>query len=292
EATGGGGLANGHGTVRKGSMGTLMVETGPPTLNIIDAIWVNANPPISPMDGPSTPYEHATKVNVLMASTDPVALDYWAAKHVLVQAASLLGYTDTSTLDPDNTEKNGLFEAYGVWLSLSRDELVADGYDFTNDENRMNVHVARVHLPIYEGWNLISTPFGDVPIESFFNENIIHLMALHTYQDGEWRHWFPEAPSEINEIRRGQGYWAFSGSNFVLMFNGIDINREAYVHGWNHIGINSTEPIPTTEYFSEYDWTWVYGYDQGEWLSYQNGVGGSLDTLYPGKGYWVYIDTI
>ncbi|NIV94818.1 DUF362 domain-containing protein, partial [candidate division KSB1 bacterium] len=32
-------LANGHQTVATGGMGTLMVETGLPTLNIIDAIW-------------------------------------------------------------------------------------------------------------------------------------------------------------------------------------------------------------------------------------------------------------
>jgi len=78
------GLANGHSTVATGGMGTLMVETGLPTLNIVDAIWINANPPPSSLAGPSTPYDRATRVNVLMASTDPAALDYWAAKYVLV----------------------------------------------------------------------------------------------------------------------------------------------------------------------------------------------------------------
>jgi hypothetical protein len=85
-----GGLANGHNTVGTGGMGTLMVETGLPTLNIIDAIWINANPANSALSGPSTPYSRATRVNILLAGTDPVALDYWAAKHVLVQTASLL----------------------------------------------------------------------------------------------------------------------------------------------------------------------------------------------------------
>ena len=137
-----GGLANGHNTVGTGGMGTLMVETGLPTLNIIDAIWINANPYPSG-SGPRTLYSRATRVNVLMASTDPVALDYWAAKHVLVQAASLIGYDDTHTLDPDNTERSGLREAFGVWLNLTKNEIVAGGYNVTTDENHMNVYVYR-----------------------------------------------------------------------------------------------------------------------------------------------------
>jgi hypothetical protein len=136
-----GGLANGHYAVGTGGMGTLMVETGLPTLNIIDAIWINANPYPSSMGGPSTYYSHATRVNVLMASTDPVALDYWAAKHVLVQAASLIGYADTHTVDPDNTEGSGLWEAFGVWLDLTKNEIVAGGYNVTTGEDHMNVYV-------------------------------------------------------------------------------------------------------------------------------------------------------
>jgi len=131
------GFSNGHYTVGTGGMGTLMVETGLPTLNIIDAIWVNANPMTSSMSGPSTPYSWATRVNTLMASVDPVAVDYWAAKHVLVQASRLIGYTDTSTLDPDNTSAG----QFGRWLNLTKNEIARSGYNVTNDENRMNVYV-------------------------------------------------------------------------------------------------------------------------------------------------------
>jgi hypothetical protein len=141
-------LANGHSTVATGGMGTLMVETGLPTLNIIDAGWINANPSPSSMTGPSTPYDRATRVNVLMASTDPVALDYWAAKHVLLQAASLVGYTDTHTVDPDNSDRSGVSnEAFGVWLSLTKNEIVAGGYNVTTDEDHMNIYVVREGPP-------------------------------------------------------------------------------------------------------------------------------------------------
>lgn len=138
-----GGLANGHVCVATGGMGTLMVETGLPTLNILDAIWVNANPFPSSMTGPSTSYSEATRANVLMGSTDPVALDYWAAKHVLVQAASFVGYNDTHTLDPDNSKRSGLVEAFGVWLNLTKNEIRAGGYNVTSDENAMNVYVTQ-----------------------------------------------------------------------------------------------------------------------------------------------------
>ena len=136
------GLANGHSTVATGGMGTLMVETGLPTLNIIDAVWVNANPSPFSGAGPSTPYNQATRVNVLMASTDPVALDYWAAKHILMQTANLIGHTDIHTINPDNTDRSGVSgEAFGVWLSRTENEIAAGGYAVTSDESKMNVYV-------------------------------------------------------------------------------------------------------------------------------------------------------
>ncbi|UCB60139.1 MAG: DUF362 domain-containing protein [Candidatus Bathyarchaeota archaeon] len=148
QGEGGGGLANGHSTIATGGMGTLMVETGLPTLNIIDAIWVNANPPSSPFDGPSTPYSHATRVNVLLASIDPVALDYWAAKHVLSQAATLIGYTDIHSIDPDNTNKSGVSNAaFGVWLKLTKDEIIAGGHHATTEETHMNIYVKSEGMP-------------------------------------------------------------------------------------------------------------------------------------------------
>ena len=136
-----GGLANGHYCIATGGMGTLLARTRFPILNIMDAIWVNANPYPSFHCGPPTDYSEATRINVLMASTDPIALDYWAARHVLMQTAELIGYTDTHTLDPENTAASGLIEAFGVWLPLSEAELIQNGYTVTCDESRMNVYI-------------------------------------------------------------------------------------------------------------------------------------------------------
>lgn len=125
---------NPHNHVGTGGMGTVMVETRMPILNILDAIWINA----VPSGGPSTSYSEATRVNVIMASTDPVALDYWAAKYVLMQAARLKGYTNLSSMDPED----GYF---GQWLKLSMEEMQKVGYQVTMTEDNMNVYV--VNMP-------------------------------------------------------------------------------------------------------------------------------------------------
>jgi uncharacterized protein (DUF362 family) len=138
EAAGGGGLANGHNSVATGGMGTLMAETRIPALNILCAIWVNA----IPLDGPAAPYSHATRTDIIAASTDPVALDYWASKHILVPAAQDIGVSDIHTLDPDSTDRtNGVKEAWGIWLPKTRDALLSVGYSVSINPMQMNVHV-------------------------------------------------------------------------------------------------------------------------------------------------------
>jgi hypothetical protein len=110
-----------------------MAQTRVPTLNIIDAIYVNA----LPKDGPKTPYLHATQTNIIAASTDPIAIDYWASKYILCAICADNG-DNTSTMDPDNTSEG----EFGDWLRLSMKELNSAGYPFTLDENAFNVFVS------------------------------------------------------------------------------------------------------------------------------------------------------
>jgi len=125
--------ARAHNTIGAGGMGTEMVETRFPVLNIIDAIWVNANP----AGGPRTPYDVATRTNVIAASTDPVALDYWAAKHILLQASQSEGHSNVASIDPDNTTPR----SFGHWLRLSMQEISRAGFQATADEAHMNIYV-------------------------------------------------------------------------------------------------------------------------------------------------------
>ena len=128
--------ASTHSTVGTGGMGTEMVGTRFPTLNIIDATWVNANPG----EGPRTSYDVAVRTNVIAGGIDPIALDYWAAKNILLPASRGKGYNNTISMDPDNLARY----SFGQWLRLSMDEINRAGYQTTVDESCMNVYVAHV----------------------------------------------------------------------------------------------------------------------------------------------------
>ncbi|HSW57663.1 MAG TPA: DUF362 domain-containing protein [Dehalococcoidales bacterium] len=123
--------ARSHDKVWQGVMGDAIAETRVPVLNILDAVWVNARPG----GGPWTPYESAICADLLMAGTDPVALDYWAAKHVLMPLASEAGYADLSTINPDHSEE----KRFGHWLRLASTRMGAGGFTTTFDERQMNV---------------------------------------------------------------------------------------------------------------------------------------------------------
>lgn len=129
-------LTAAHSTVGNGGMGTEMVETRFPILNILDAIWVNA----APNNGPGTGYGDATRLNIIAASTDPVALDYWASKYMLLQAARAEGHFLVFWIDPDNT----LPTFYGSWLRKSMEEMNTAGHEVTVDESHMNVYTGTV----------------------------------------------------------------------------------------------------------------------------------------------------
>jgi len=107
-------------------MGSVMAEVRLPDLTILDAIWILARPG----QGPSSSYVDATRRDVLLAATDPVALDVWATKHVLIPAILENGYPATSfftTQDPDNPASR--FRSY---LDRSLAELLEAGVVSTN----------------------------------------------------------------------------------------------------------------------------------------------------------------
>lgn len=122
-----------HNSVDKGGMGTLMAQTRVPTLNILDAIYVNARPG----EGPRTRYESATKQEVIASSRDPVALDYWGSKNILCKLCERVTGTIHSSLYPDNSEKG----SFGSWLRLSVNELNSSGYEFNCDADRINIYL-------------------------------------------------------------------------------------------------------------------------------------------------------
>ncbi len=125
-----------HGSVGDGGMGTEMAQTRVPVLNVMDAIWINA----APGRGPRTRYSEAVQTNIIAAGRDPVALDAWAAKNILLPAAEKLGYGRAQSMDPDFTAAG----SFGSWLRLSMKELQRAGYSSTVDLDAVNITVGGI----------------------------------------------------------------------------------------------------------------------------------------------------
>ncbi|MCX6653665.1 MAG: DUF362 domain-containing protein [Candidatus Bathyarchaeota archaeon] len=126
-----------HYSIANGAMGTEMTQTRYPILNILDCIWVNSEP----LGGPYTNYSDATKVNMIVAGTDPVAIDYWSSKHILLRVTPNKSATDLNTMNPDNTTQG----SFGDWLRLSMNEITLAGYKATVDESKMSIHITQLN---------------------------------------------------------------------------------------------------------------------------------------------------
>lgn len=121
-----------HAKVAYGGMGTILSEVRMPDLNILDCIWILARCGTGEV-GPSAPYEAATRRDQLVAGTDPVALDVWATKYIMLPQIIENGYTDAdyhTRQDPDNPTSR-----FRNYMDRSMNELLAAGIDSTNDYN-------------------------------------------------------------------------------------------------------------------------------------------------------------
>ncbi|MFX1467950.1 MAG: DUF362 domain-containing protein [Promethearchaeota archaeon] len=138
-----------HFSIAQGGMATLMIETRAPILNILDMIWINANPlESSIMRGPYGNYEYTSFTDIIGASQDPVALDYWVSKNILIPTA-MLDYDSYSSLDPDYEPlsppyvvgSESMDESFHNYLRRTKDVLLDAGLQVTMNQTEMNVFV-------------------------------------------------------------------------------------------------------------------------------------------------------
>ena len=122
-----------HSGVARGGLGSLMSEVRMPDLNILDCIWVLARPG----SGPSATYSQSSFVNQLAASADPMALDVWTVKRILMPQIISNGYLPDSyeQQDPDNS--SGKFRWY---LDRSMNELLLAGLPCTSEPAAVSLH--------------------------------------------------------------------------------------------------------------------------------------------------------
>jgi uncharacterized protein (DUF362 family) len=88
--------------------GKMMVSVHTPILNIVDAIWVSQDA----LTGYPASATH--RADTILASQDPVALDYWSAKYVLYPI--------------DNNDRHHPdYAGINTWLTAARDTIVGRG---------------------------------------------------------------------------------------------------------------------------------------------------------------------
>lgn len=122
-----------HLGVGRGGLGSVMAEVRAPDLNILDCIWVLARPGA----GPSAQYSQSSLVNQLAASTDSVAIDAWAVKHILMPQIIANGFSSEQYWQQDPDNGSGEFRQY---LDRSMSELLLAGKTCSNDYVNVKLH--------------------------------------------------------------------------------------------------------------------------------------------------------
>ncbi len=114
--------------------GKMMVTVHTPVLNIMDAIWVSQ----SSLSG--YPSSTTFRANQIVASQDPVALDYWTAKHILYPINNNdRHHPDFAGIDKWLREANDLINGQGGFNLTDRGIQVRKT---TKTESQMVVHEA------------------------------------------------------------------------------------------------------------------------------------------------------
>ena len=125
---------NQHNAIYYGILGKLLADVRTPDLNILDAIWILADP----YDGPYCSYSAATRKDMLLASVDPVALDIWSVKNVLIPAFIENLHSPPwpePSADPDDPDS-----MFRIYLDRSMYFLLNAGHEVTNDLNQIDAH--------------------------------------------------------------------------------------------------------------------------------------------------------
>ena len=106
--------------------GEMVAEVRAPVISILDCIWVTQ------VRWAGYPPEYTTRLNQLLASVDPVALDYWASKSLLYP------------IDNNREHHPDKFDALRNYLIQARDVINSGGgiggRKVTLDESNINVH--------------------------------------------------------------------------------------------------------------------------------------------------------
>jgi hypothetical protein len=139
-----------HYGVGRGGLGSILAEVRMPDLTVLDCIWILARPGL----GPSASYAQASRRDQLVASTDPVALDMWAVKNILIPQIEANGYTPAQYAAQNPDDSQSTFRRY---LDRSMSEMLAAGIPTTNDPSAFRLHIwdGSQPIPAVSTWGFV-----------------------------------------------------------------------------------------------------------------------------------------
>ena len=149
-------------------------------------------------------------------------------------------------------------------------------------------------IELSEGWNLISLMLipTDPAIELVLSG--VTVDSVHAYDPATlWSSYIPDAPSDLETMVDGKGYWVEMSADETLAVLGDELpdppaTPPTYevVVGWNLIGFKSTTTRTADSYLAAIalQYTMIYGFADGVYFVVQ-----STDELNPGKGYWIAV---
>ena len=231
-----------------------------PKLTIVDADWTST--------ASNSNLTDLVHTKMLLGSTDPCAVSWYAAKYILTPIA-----VDPNNTDPDlqgSVYKNNL----EAWTNCLRDS----GFACTKDPLEISVYdrnclnQASSIFSLNNGWNILSVPLAanDMTGTTLFPTSI---SPFYSYNSGY---------SQASILENGKGYWTKFDSSQSVVISGIYVSGDeiSVTQGWNLIGpfetivpVNTITTIPPEIIVSPF-----YAYDDGY---------GTPTVLMPGKGYWV-----
>lgn len=156
-------------------------------------------------------------------------------------------------------------------------------------------------IQLFDGWNLISLPVEpfDTSVGSVMSLVNGSCTAFWSYDAPalEWPRYDlddPEFLRDLDEIHMGIGYWILmDGPGTLNIYGGMPGIAISLRTGWNLVGFNSLTPINIVDATSSiaFDFeVWTVDPETGNWLSYIPGDPlNDLDTMNPGRGYWIYV---
>jgi uncharacterized repeat protein (TIGR02543 family) len=198
------------------------------------------------------------------------------------------GDDDTGDSDADLSGQTDL-----VGLGSEEENLNIDAGLFQPDS-------CRYDIPLIPGYNLVSLPLiPDKPDIAAMMTGLDFIQVARYVADGNPNpnDWFlynpPPAPSDLDMMPDGWGYWINMSSARVLTFDGGALAPPPALLpyydvtiGWNLIGFTSTIPRTPEEYLASIDGKYglIYGFADG--IYFLVGSPGH-EELQPGGGYWI-----